>query len=188
MTGRTDTRQLGKGVRVALVGLAVAAAATLAADGSAAAEAKSATAEIVGVDGKVVGKATLKESPHGILLVVGFEGLPPGAHAFHIHEVGKCDPIGGFQSAGGHFNPEGKKHGLLAPGGAHAGDLPNVHTPGNMSFVVEVFVPGLSLAEGPGTLFDADGSSLVLHERPDDYMSDPAGDAGGRIACGVIRK
>ncbi|MBK7972310.1 MAG: superoxide dismutase family protein [Deltaproteobacteria bacterium] len=178
---RRRTRSLPTALLLALV-LPVASAA------SAADAPKTATAAITGLDGEVLGSATLTEAPNGVLLNVGFEGLPTGVHAFHIHAVGKCEPAGGFQSAGGHFNPTGKKHGLMSVGGPHLGDLPNVHTPGNMSFAYETFVPGLTLAEGEGTLFDADGSSLVVHDHADDYVSDPAGAAGSRIGCGVIRK
>lgn len=150
--------------------------------------ARTAAAEILGRDGAVLGRAQLTETPRGVLIEMGFEGLSEGVHAFHIHEVGACDPSDEFKSAGGHFNPTHAKHGFLAEGGAHLGDLPNIHAPADASFVVEIFVSGLTLAEGPGTLFDEDGSSLVVHEHRDDYVSDPAGAAGPRIACGVIRR
>jgi superoxide dismutase, Cu-Zn family len=101
--------------------------------------------------------------------------------------VGACDPPG-FQSAGGHFNPLGWEHGFLNPRGPHAGDLPNIHVPAGGRLELEVLAPGLTLGPGPTTLFDADGSALVIHEGVDDYRTDPTGNAGDRIACAVIRR
>src|SRR3546814_2107316 len=106
--------------------------------------------------------------------------------AFHIHAVGKCDPPE-FESAVDHFNPEQKKHGFHSEAGEHAVDLPNVHVPENGMLQVEYLTREVTLAEGaPASLFDADGSALVVHADPDDYRTDPAGDAGGRIACGIL--
>jgi superoxide dismutase, Cu-Zn family len=108
-----------------------------------------------------------------------------GEHAFHIHAVGKCEPP--FTTAGDHFNPGGKKHGLEAADGSHAGDMPNLHVPSNGDLSVEVVNPTMTLAKGrPNSVFDADGSSIVIHAKADDYKSDPAGNAGDRVACGVI--
>jgi Cu-Zn family superoxide dismutase len=136
-------------------------------------------------EGADVGMVELVAAPRGILMRGRFKALPPGVHAFHIHEVGKCEPP--FTSAGGHFNPQGHEHGLMNPKGRHAGDLPNLTVPGSGGLDVEVFVSGVALAAGqPGNLLDADGSALVIHAGPDDYRSDPAGNAGGRIACGVV--
>lgn len=152
--------------------------------GAAAAQASDAKAVLQDPDGQQVGTVNLTETPHGVLLDVQFEGLPEGTHGFHIHETGLCEPP--FKSAGGHFNPGGAKHGILAPEGKHAGDLPNIHMPAG-SLRLEVLAAEVTLAEGEAnSLLDADGSAIVVHDGADDYVTDPAGDAGNRIACGVI--
>ena len=145
--------------------------------------AERAMAKLNNAKGESVGEVMLMQTPHGTLLHARFSNLPEGAHAFHVHTVGKCEPP--FKSAGGHFNPEGKKHGFLAADGLHAGDMPNIHVPASGSLEIEVLNTLLKL---DSSLFDADGSAIVLHAGPDDYKSDPAGAAGGRIACGVIAK
>ena len=146
--------------------------------------AETAHADLHNEQGKKVGTATLEETPHGVLISLDFDGVPPGTHAFHIHEVGKCEPP--FKSAGGHFNPTDKKHGVLSAAGMHAGDLPNITVPESGKLKVDVFATGVTLGGGANGLFDADGSSLVLHAGPDDYKTDPAGEAGARVACGVV--
>jgi Cu-Zn family superoxide dismutase len=147
--------------------------------------AQTAKAVLKDASGKPVGAVDLVETPHGVLLKVALKGAVPGEHAFHIHAVGKCEPP--FTSAGGHFNPDHKKHGLEAPEGAHAGDMPNLHVPAGGELSVEVLNGGVTLAKGkPSSVFDADGSAIVIHAGVDDYKSDPAGNAGDRIACGVI--
>jgi Cu-Zn family superoxide dismutase len=148
--------------------------------------AETAHAELRNEQGKKVGAATLEETPHGVLITLDLDGVPPGTHAFHIHEVGKCEP--GFKSAGGHFNPTDKKHGALSAAGMHAGDLPNLNVPESGKLKVDVFATAVMLGKGNNSLFDADGSSLVIHAGPDDYKTDPAGDAGARLACGVVVK
>jgi superoxide dismutase, Cu-Zn family len=152
---------------------------------AASAAAQSAKATLKNADGKEVGTAALTETPAGVLIRVTVNGLPPGERAFHIHGVGKCEPP--FTSAGPHFNPGGKKHGLMASEGHHAGDMPNLHVPANGELVVEVLNPDVTLEKGkPGSLLGGQGTALVVHAGKDDYKSDPAGDAGGRIACGLI--
>ena len=143
-----------------------------------------ATAVLLDPDGKKVGKATLIAVPTGIILDADLTGLPPGDHAFHIHAVGKCEAPD-FKSAGGHFNLEEDEHGLMNEAGPHGGDMPNIHVPESGALHIEVLNQMVFLKEG---LFDDDGSAIVIHEGPDDYVSDPAGDAGARIACGVIIK
>jgi len=147
-----------------------------------------ARAQLVDAEGNVVATATLRETAgHGVLIRLEAERLPPGERAFHIHQTGRCEPPS-FQSAGGHYAPRGRQHGFLVQAGPHAGDLPNIHVPESGRLVIEVLARDVTLRPGaPNTLFDEDGSALVIHAGPDDYRSQPAGDAGGRIACGVIR-
>jgi Cu-Zn family superoxide dismutase len=162
-----------------------AAAALLAAALPISAAAQTAKAELKDKDGKSVGAVELTQMPAGVLLKVAVKGLPGGEHAFHIHAVGKCEPP--FDSAGPHFNPEGHKHGLMA-GPGHAGDMPNLHVPASGELTIEVLNSKVTLEKGkPNSLFDTDGSALVIHAGVDDYKSDPAGNAGGRIACGVVQ-
>ena len=136
--------------------------------------------------GRSVGTVTVTETPHGLLVRGGVEGLPPGTHAIHFHETGKCEAP--FTTAGAHFNPAHKAHGLLSPAGPHGGDLPNLVVPASGKLDFELFAPGLSLASGPGAVLDADGTALVIHAKADDYTSQPAGDSGDRIACGVLAR
>jgi superoxide dismutase, Cu-Zn family len=164
---------------------ALAVSATLLASAAVPAAAQSAKATLRNADGKDVGTAALTETPTGVLITLSVSGLPPGERAFHIHSVGKCEPP--FTSAGPHFNPGGRKHGLMATEGHHAGDLPNLHVPANGELVVEMLNPDVTLEKGkPNSLLGAQGAALVVHAGKDDYKTDPAGDAGGRIACGLI--
>lgn len=136
-------------------------------------------------EGNSVGEVTLKQTPNGVLLTAKLTKLPEGVHAFHVHEVGECEPP--FQSAGGHYNPDDKQHGFVVEGGPHAGDMPNIHVPASGKLTIEVFNPRISLAEeAANTVFDEDGSTIIIHRDADDYESQPAGAAGPRIACGVI--
>jgi Cu-Zn family superoxide dismutase len=166
------------------VGTLVASAALLAL-ATLPAAAQGAKATLKNAEGKEVGSATLTQTPAGVLVRLSVKGLPAGERAFHIHAVGKCEPP--FTSAGGHFNPGGRKHGLMAAEGHHAGDLPNLHVPASGELVVEVLNPAVTLEKGKAnSLFGPEGTALVIHAGKDDYKSDPAGDAGGRIACGRI--
>ena len=154
---------------------------------SAAVPGENAKAELQGLDGKTVATVILEETPAGVLVTVDAGGLPPGIHAFHIHETGKCEPP--FKSAGGHFNPEARKHGIKHPGGKHAGDLPNLHVPEGGKLKLEALLRDVTLKAGAKNgLFDGDGSSLVVHAKGDDNVTDPAGNAGDRIACGVVAR
>ena len=155
--------------------------------GAASAQGVTASASIADAMGKSVGTATLREVRGGVLLKVDLTGVPPGTHALHVHTTGKCDaPM--FTTAGGHFAPGGTKHGLMAAEGPHAGDLPNIYVPADGKLSLEVLEADVTLGPGPQSLLDADGSAIVLHAMADDYMTDPAGNAGGRIACGVVAK
>jgi Cu-Zn family superoxide dismutase len=110
--------------------------------------------------------------------------MPAGEHAIHIHAVGKCEPP--FESAGPHFNPTNQHHGILA-GQGHAGDMPNLHIPQSGELVVEVLNPFVTLDKGkPNSVVNDSGTSLIIHAGKDDYKTDPAGNSGARIACGVI--
>lgn len=171
---------------------AIAAISGLALAGAMAADARSETkaprtakAMMKNAAGADVGRVDLISVSDGVLLKVALKGLPPGGHAFHIHAVGKCEPP--FASAGGHLNPEGKKHGLMAAGGPHAGDMPNLDVPASGELKIEVLNTEVSLDEGDAdSLLKPGGTALVIHAGSDDYKSDPAGNAGARIACGVI--
>jgi Cu-Zn family superoxide dismutase len=147
--------------------------------------AEMANAQLKDASGKAIGDVDLVQTPTGVLIKLQLKGLTPGEHAFHVHAVGKCEAP--FESAGPHFNPGNHKHGILS-GEGHAGDMPNLHVPQSGELSVEVVNSAVSLEKGkPNSLFDNDGSSLVIHAKADDYKTDPAGNAGDRIACGVIQ-
>jgi superoxide dismutase, Cu-Zn family len=144
-----------------------------------------ATAELKDRDGKSVGRALFRERSDGVLVRLEVKGLTPGLHAVHVHAVGKCEGPG-FTTAGGHFNPAGKKHGLKSPDGAHAGDLPNMLVSKDGSGRFEAKTDAITLQAGSARLFDSDGSALIIHAGVDDYTTDPTGNAGDRAACGLI--
>jgi Cu-Zn family superoxide dismutase len=146
-----------------------------------------AKATLVNSQGQKVGEATLTETPQGVKIALKVENLPPGVHAFHIHEKGVC-ATPDFQSAGAHFNPFGKHHGLKNPAGPHAGDLPNLTVGADGKGSLETVATLVTLKEGKNSLLQPGGTSLVLHAQADDDLTDPAGNAGPRIACGVIIK
>ena len=147
--------------------------------------AQSAKAVLHDKSGKEVGTVDLLQTPAGVLLKLALKGVPAGEHAFHLHAIGKCDPPA-FDSAGPHFNPTNEKHGMLS-GHGHAGDMPNLHVPQNGELSVEVLNTAVTLEPGkPNSLFQPAGTAVVVHAGVDDYKSDPAGNAGPRLACGVI--
>lgn len=149
-----------------------------------------ATATLRTPEGNVVGQVDIVDTPlDAVLLRVTLYGgvIEPGTHGFHVHETGRCEPS--FSAAGGHYAPRGNQHGIMHREGMHAGDLPNVHLRSTGRTDFELLAHGLTTREGvTGTLFDADGSAFVIHAQADDYRSQPAGNAGDRVACGVVQR
>jgi len=146
-----------------------------------------ATATLKNAQGGDVGTATITPRDSGVQIEGTFSTLPPGTHALHIHTTGTCTAPD-FTSAGGHFNPGGKQHGKDNPNGHHAGDLANIEVDANGAAHVSVTVPDVTLGDGANSLFHTGGTALVVHAAADDYKTDPTGNAGARIACGVIEK
>lgn len=152
-----------------------------------------AEAELASPDGDVIGTVRFQQTAGGVLVIADLQGLPPGGHAFVIHEVGACTP--NFGAAGDHFNPTGAEHGFIhsawkrgEAAEAHGGDLPNIYAASDGAARADFFTEGVTLDAGPGhSVFDADGSAIIVHEWPDSYgASEP--DTGARLACGVITR
>lgn len=146
-----------------------------------------ASAPLVDASGATKGMATVAETPDGLRLIVEASGLASGPHGLHIHSIGRCDPPD-FTSAGPHWNPTGKMHGRDAPNGPHMGDFPNLIVGTDGSGRLEAVLPGARLASGSTPLLDADGAAIVIHAAADDYKTDPSGNSGARVACGVFAK
>ncbi len=147
------------------------------------------------IGGRDIGVVTIADTPDGLSLSVSVSGLKPGDHGIHLHEAGLCDPSGGtpFESAGAHVNPAMMVHGGTPVAGMpiaeqqrHAGDLGNLTADSAGIAVYSITIPEVTLADGPTTLSDADGTALIVHEEPDDLMTDPSGNSGGGLACAVI--
>lgn len=152
---------------------------------SALAAAQTATAQIKNAAGADIGIVTFTEAAAGLLIKFELKGLPPGPHAVHVHETGSCE--GDFTSAGAIFNPLGAQHGFYNDEGPMAGDLPNIFANADGTAVAEVLSPFLALTKDvEDGLFDSNGTALVVFEKADDHLTDPEGDAGTRLACGVI--
>lgn len=139
-------------------------------------------------EGANIGRVALRQTIEGVRVHLDLLGAAPGPHAVHIHDIGRCERPD-FESAGEHANPGERQHGLRAPNGPHAGDLPNVFVPDSGQLSVELSAPGLRLADGAARpLLDADGASVVMHAGTDDHVSQPGGGAGLRLACGVVHR
>ena len=149
--------------------------------------AQSAHADINNAQGQKIGTAEIRPSRGGVRIDVNVSQLPPGTHGIHIHNVGKCEGPA-FTSAGPHFNPTTKKHGKDSPEGPHAGDMLNLEVKPDGTGKASLSDPNVTLGDGPNSLFHEGGTSLVIHASADDYKTDPAGNSGARIACGVIEK
>ena len=144
-----------------------------------------ALAALVGPDGSGMGVVTLTQTHHGVLIAAEVNGLPPGGHGFHLHTVGTCSPD--FAAAGDHFNPGNVGHGYNNPAGVHAGDLPNIYAGADGAARADYFTAAVTLdTDAAHSLFDADGTAIIIHENPDTYGEDAG--AGGRLACGVITR
>ncbi|RIX48766.1 superoxide dismutase family protein [Paenibacillus nanensis] len=142
---------------------------------------------IINSKGEQIGRAQLMQQGEKVVIGVEAQGLPPGTHAIHIHTEGKCDTPD-FTSAGPHFNPHDKQHGFKNPKGFHSGDLPNIEVKSDGTLKVKLESAAVTLKPGkPNSLLKSGGTSLIIHEKKDDYVTDPAGNAGARIACGVIK-
>lgn len=154
---------------------------------SASDSAGTATATIRNVSGTELGVLRLEPADGGVRLTGQLTGLAPGAHGLHVHTVGRCDAPA-FTSAGAHFNPRNTKHGLVNPEGPHAGDMPAIAADASGRAVVQHTTALISLGSGANGLFDADGSAIVVHAASDDQRTDPSGNSGARVACGVVER
>jgi Cu-Zn family superoxide dismutase len=137
---------------------------------------------LIGASGQTIGDVRAWQTAGGVTFRINASGLPHGVHGIHVHPIGRCDPPD-FATAGTHWNPTNREHGMNNPNGPHAGDLPNVTVAANGVLQESVTLPHASMAE----LLDADGASIMIHANADDYVSQPAGNSGAKIACAVIR-
>ena len=143
-----------------------------------------ATATMISTEGRTLGTVALRQSGDGYRLSGTFAGLAPGEHGMHLHAAGKCDTPS-FASAGPHLNPSLHQHGTMNPQGAHLGDLPNILVDASGHAAIVSALRG-TRSDLDQDLFDADGTALVIHAEPDDYRTDPSGNSGPRIACGIL--
>lgn len=137
-------------------------------------------------DGRNVGEVSMREEAGATVLTVGVTGMPQGEYGMHVHAVGRCEGPK-FESAGAHWNPDNKQHGKNNPQGPHAGDLDNLTVGQTGSGGATITLPSVALTGGLAPLLDADGASLMIHAKADDYRTDPSGNSGNRIACAVLR-
>jgi Cu-Zn family superoxide dismutase len=143
------------------------------------------TIALTGVDGRPVGTVTLSEDANGVTIKIDASAIPAGTHGVHLHEKGLCEGPK-FESAGGHWNPESKQHGRDNPMGAHLGDLANFEIGEAGTATTSFLVGGVTINGAANALADADGTSLVVHAKADDYKTDPSGNSGDRVACAVL--
>ena len=175
MTRRIVVSVLGL---VAVIGLA-------ACGGESSVVGQTAVASMSGADGDAMGEVVFTQGPNGVLISAELSGLAPGPHGFHLHGVGACTPD--FSAAGGHFDPDDQGHGFMHGESWHLGDLPNIYAGADGVARADYFADRVSLtADADGSLFDADGSAVIIHAKPDSYGPEPG--AGDRVACGVIRR
>jgi Cu-Zn family superoxide dismutase len=150
-------------------------------------EAPNEAISIINTEGQTIGQAVLTQKGDKVVIHLEAEKLTPGKHGIHIHQFGKCEAPD-FKSAGDHFNPQGKQHGFNNPKGFHEGDLPNIEVDANGKVAIDITTAVVTLQPGhPNSIVKADGASLIIHEKADDYVTDPSGNSGARIACGVIK-
>jgi Cu-Zn family superoxide dismutase len=148
---------------------------------------KPVTVNLQNGQGQSVGTARLSAADHGVAIKLNLHNLQAGDHAIHVHQTAKCEGPD-FKSAGGHFNPDNKHHGLQNPEGPHAGDIPNFVVDVKGKAQTTVVAPNVTMGDDAHSVFSGGGTALVVHAKADDGKTDPAGNAGDRIACGVITK
>jgi superoxide dismutase, Cu-Zn family len=173
----------------AILAIGLAAVLGTAAPALAAGSKARAVAHMIGREGQAMGTVSFAATSHGVLIDYDLKGLTPGVHAIHIHTSGNCDPKTAFTSAGPHFSFDPTKmHGFFVPHSPHAGDLPNEYAATDGTLRASVISNAFSLGNGKKSIFDRDGAAIIVHAKGDDYVSQPAGNSGDRVACGVIMR
>jgi Cu-Zn family superoxide dismutase len=172
---------MAKVPRLALIVMAASVAGCATSDGPRAPT----RADIRNAGGQTVAHATVARVREGLRVQVQAAGLAPGSYGAHVHAVGRCEPPG-FESAGPHWNPTSRQHGNLNPLGQHLGDLPNLVVRADGTGRIEFTIPAARLSLGEPAVLDGDGAAIVIHAGSDDYRTDPSGNSGARIACGIV--